>query len=106
MAVPIADNETDKPEPADKHIAQQCPVAMHLVALPTRIRCHDRLDTSGNGRLIGRREYVAQIGLARQVVAAVPATIRAAIAEKVLGCSDDMTTTQEIRCAGHTLQPF
>ncbi len=76
---------------------------MHLLAVPARVGGHHRLHAGSDRRLIAGRMDVAQILLARKVVALVVALVGAAIAQEVLRRREDVAAPQEIRRAGNAL---
>ena len=106
VAVPVADDEAVERHPTLQHVGQQPGVAVHLPAVPTAERGHDRLGAGVERGDVGRVVDVEEFLLARPRVSLVNALEGAAVAQEVLRRGDHPLLAKEVRAADRALEAF
>ncbi len=105
MSVPVADDEAVKSHALLQHFGKQVPATVYLLAAPTVERCHDRLRTGFQCRHVPLGMNVQQLLLGGEIVSPIDPLVGAAVADEVLGGSDEMGCIQKLRGASVSLQP-
>ena len=104
VAVPVADSIAGKVHPSAQYICQERLVAVHFLAMPAVVACHDRLDASLDSGSISRGLNVAKILFARNIVTLILAAVGSPVTYKMLRGSDYMCTSQPVLRTDFALQ--